>query len=444
MASAPPDPRLVRGRLDKKGRLITADSELEALQAEAGSALGRTLALPQIAAVAELSRKLGIPVARPAIAASDHHDLELWVRATPEGDEVDLAIEGWTERPPAAPRLASLLGGASQAESSEPQYEWTADEELRVISLSPELADYLAVELSETSGQPLTRLVRLEEDEAGEMPLISALAARRGFNGQRARTRSDEGRSIILSGEVVAGADGSFAGFQGTAQIDEEIQTISEPERTAAFDHALNEALRSPLDRIIESAERIVERADGPLRSDYANYGNDIATAARHLLSVIQAMNEDPAQGQAAIDLTAVAAEAVVMVEAPAEEREITIRLEADESLPARGEERAVIQILVNLIINAIRHSPEKGLVTMRFGRTEGTASVTVSDEGPGIDPADQQRIFERFERAGEQSGGTGLGLAISRRLARSMGGDVTLESAPDAGAHFTLTLPSV
>ena len=444
MASAPPDPRLVRGRLDKKGRLITADSELEALQAEAGSALGRTLALPQIAAVAELSRKLGIPVARPAIAASNDHDLELWVRATPEGDEVDLAIEGWTERPPAAPRLASLLGGASQAESSEPQYEWTADEELRVISLSPELADYLAVELSETSGQPLTRLVRLEEDEAGEMPLISALAARRGFSGQRARTRSDEGRSIILSGEVVAGADGSFAGFQGTAQIDEEIQTISEPERTAAFDHALNEALRSPLDRIIESAERIVERADGPLRSDYANYGNDIATAARHLLSVIQAMNEDPAQGQAAIDLTAVAAEAVVMVEAPAEEREITIRLEADESLPARGEERAVIQILVNLIINAIRHSPEKGLVTMRFGRTEGTASVTVSDEGPGIDPADQQRIFERFERAGEQSGGTGLGLAISRRLARSMGGDVTLESAPDAGAHFTLTLPSV
>ena len=444
MASVPSEPRLVKGRLDKKGRLIAADSELESLQVEAGSAIGRMFALPQIAAVAELSRKLGIPVARPAIAASNDHDLQLWVRATPEGDEVVLAIEGWSKRPPVAPRLASLLGGASQAESSEPQYEWAADEELRVISLSPELADYLAVELSETAGQPLTRLVRLEEDEAGEMPLISALAARRAFTDQRARSRTDEGRSILLSGEVVSGADGSFAGFQGTAQIDEDVQSISEPERTAAFDHALDEALRSPLDRIIESAERIVERADGPLRSDYANYGNDIATAARHLLSVIQAMNEDPAQGQATIDLAAVAAEAVVMIEAPAEERGITITLDpVEEALPARGEERAVIQILVNLIINAIRHSPEKGLVTMTFGRTEGTSSVTVSDQGPGIDPADQQRIFERFERAGEQSGGTGLGLAISRRLARSMGGDVTLESAPDAGAHFTLTLPS-
>jgi signal transduction histidine kinase len=56
---------------------------------------------------------------------------------------------------------------------------------------------------------------------------------------------------------------------------------------------------------------------------------------------------------------------------------------------------------------------------------------------------ADHQRIFERFERAHVKEGGTGLGLAISRRLARSMGGDVTLDSAPGQGARFTLTLPS-
>ena len=442
MASAPSDRPPVLGRLDGKGRLIAADSELEALQKEAGSSLGQMLALPQVAAVAHLARKLGIPVARPAIAAASDHDLELWVRASPEGDEVALAIEGWTRRAPAAPRLASLLGGTSQAESSQPRHEWAADEELRVISLSEDLAEYLAIELSETAGQPLTRIVRLEEDEAGEMPLISALASRRAFTGQRARSRTDDSRSILLNGEVVAGADGSFAGFQGTAEVGETVKAVSEPERTAAFDLALDEALRSPLDRIIESAERIVERSDGPLRSDYANYGNDIAAAARHLLSVIRSMSEHPAQEQATIDLTAVAAEAVVMLDATAEEREVTITLEVQNPLPARGEERAVIQILVNLIVNAIRHSPEKGTVTLNFGQTEGTASVTVSDKGPGIDPADQQRIFERFERAGKE-GGTGLGLAISRRLARSMGGDVTLECAPEAGAHFTLTLPT-
>ena len=97
--------------------------------------------------------------------------------------------------------------------------------------------------------------------------------------------------------------------------------------------------------------------------------------------------------------------------------------------------------MLVNLIGNGA--SLPIGDRSPALSRTAGTASVSVSDEGPGIDAADQQRIFERFERADSGEGGTGLGLAISRRLARSMGGDVTLESAPNAGARFTLTLPS-
>jgi len=137
------------------------------------------------------------------------------------------------------------------------------------------------------------------------------------------------------------------------------------------------------------------------------------------------------------------AGEAVVMLDSSAEERGITLDVDAHDALPASGEERAVIQILVNLIGNAVRHSPEGGTVTLAFAETAGTASVTVSDQGSGIDPADQQRIFERFERADTKAGGTGLGLAISRRLARSMGGDVTLESVPGEGARFTLTLPA-
>ena len=443
MASVPSEPKPVLGRVDKAGRLISADPELEALQREAGSGIGKALALPQIAAIAELARKLGIPVARPAIAASLDQDIELWVRAVPEGDEVALALEGWTARAPAGPRLASLLGRSGDTEASASRYEWAADEELRLISLSGDLAEHLGVDLAEAAGQPLTKVFKLEEDEAGEMPLISALAARRTFTGQRARSRNDETRTVLLRGDVVAAADGSFAGFRGSAETEAVASLGGNSPRSAAFDAALDEALRSPLDRIIESAERIVERADGPLRSDYASYGNDIAAAARHLLSVIRSMSEDPAHGQKAIDLAALTGEAVVMLEASAEDRRVTIEFAPAQPLPASGEERAVIQILVNLIGNAVRHSPDGGTVRLEFARTSGTASVAVSDEGTGIEPADQQRIFERFERADHEGGGTGLGLAISRRLARSMGGDVTLESAPGTGARFTLTLPS-
>ena len=441
MASVPSEPRPILGRVDKDGRLVAADAELEALQRQAGSSIGQRLALPQVAAVTQLARKLGISVTRPAVAASADHDIEMWVEATPDGDEVALSLQGWTERPPGGPRLAALLGGTSQADSADSHNEWVADEELRLISLSPELAEHLGVDVAEVAGQPLTRAVRLLENDDGEMPLIAALAGRRAFTGQNACSRSDETRRLTLDGEVVAATDGSFAGFRGKAVLERPADRNSAA-RTD-FDEALEEVLRSPIDRIIDSAERIMERADGPLRSDYASYGNDIAAAARHLLSVVRSMSEDPIHGQRTIDLSALASEAVVLLESRAEDRNVTIETQATGALLASGQEPAIIQILVNLIGNAVRHSPEGGTVRLAFDRTPGTASVTVSDEGPGIDPADQQRIFERFERVETKEGGTGLGLAISRRLARSMGGDVTLESTPDAGARFTLTLPS-
>jgi signal transduction histidine kinase len=237
--------------------------------------------------------------------------------------------------------------------------------------------------------------------------------------------------------------DGSFDGFSGRAMLAGEQAPPPPPSARLTIDAALDEALRSPLDRIIECAERIAERGDGPLRSDYAAYAGDISAAARHLLSVIHSMSEQPASEQRSLDLAGIAKEAVVLVEASAEARGVTITLEASRRLRASGEERAVIQILVNLIGNAVRHSPPGGTVTIRFTRVAATVCVIVADEGPGIAPADQQRIFERFERASSDPGGTGLGLAISRRLARSMGGDITVESSPPSGARFTLALPA-
>ena len=155
-------------------------------------------------------------------------------------------------------------------------------------------------------------------------------------------------------------------------------------------------------------------------------------------------MSDDTSQGQQIIDLAALSAEAVVMVESAAENRAVKVEMEESDPLLASGQERAVIQIIVNLLVNAIRYSPKGKIVRLAFGGTDGTASITVSDEGSGVAADDQQRIFERFERAHNREEGAGLGLAISRRLARSMGGDVTLDSAPGEGARFTLTLPRV
>ena len=155
-------------------------------------------------------------------------------------------------------------------------------------------------------------------------------------------------------------------------------------------------------------------------------------------------MTEQEAEGAARVDLAKAANEAVALVQSRAEEQSVTIEtIGAGESVMAGGEERGTVQILVNLLGNAVRHSPSGGSIALIIERRGEMVSATVADEGPGIAEADQQRIFERYERVGDAPGGIGLGLAISRRLARSMGGDIELQSAPGEGARFTLVLPS-
>ena len=439
MASAPDTPAPVLGRVDSVGRLVEADPMLAELQVQAGSEVGSKLALPQLAAVARLVRKLGISVSRPAVVAARDRDVEMWVRAEPEGEEVLLFIEKWKDRPPAPSRLEvsasddDLIGKA-------PRNSWATDAELRFTSVSAELAQLMGVDSGEAIGQPLTRFLRLEEGEDGAMPLLSGLAARAAFAGQNAASRSGNQR-VVLGGEPIHNDDGGFTGFRGRALADHVAVPEAANEGAATIDPALDQALRSPLARIIEAAEGIVDRADGPLRSDYASYAGDIAAAARHLLSVIRSMVDQPPEPTAVVDLAALAGEAIALVQPQADERSVTLVMRGEAAIPVHGERRGVIQILVNLLGNAIRHSPEAGSVTLELGRTVTMGEASIADEGRGIAPADQERIFEKFERL-ENGGGAGLGLAIARRLARSMGGEISLLSAPGEGARFTLSLP--
>ncbi len=93
------EPKPVLGRVDADGRLVSADPALLALHRRAGGREGGVLAVPQIAALARLARRLGIAISRAAIAADGERDLDLWVRAEPVGSDVVLSITGWTRRP---------------------------------------------------------------------------------------------------------------------------------------------------------------------------------------------------------------------------------------------------------------------------------------------------------------------------------------------------------
>lgn len=211
-------------------------------------------------------------------------------------------------------------------------------------------------------------------------------------------------------------------------------------------------ALRQPISRIIANAETIRSRLAGPLGEAYGNYAADIAEAGRHLLGLVDDLADldaVEAPGFAPIpdhiDLADCARRAAGILSVRARERGIVVVVPDDGiQVPAIGEFRRVLQVLLNLLSNAIRYTPAHGTVELACGIERGQAWLAVQDRGEGLTADQAARVFDKFERLGRKGdGGSGLGLYISRRLARAMAGDLAVESTPGMGARFVLTLPA-
>jgi signal transduction histidine kinase len=119
----------------------------------------------------------------------------------------------------------------------------------------------------------------------------------------------------------------------------------------------------------------------------------------------------------------------------------------APDDLPTVNADRARLeQVLGNLIRNALRYTPEGGLVAVEAAPRDGLVEVIVEDTGPGIPAEDLPHVFERFYRGdasrARDGGGAGLGLAIVRELIEAMGGTVSVHSTPGEGSRFSFTLP--
>lgn len=135
-------------------------------------------------------------------------------------------------------------------------------------------------------------------------------------------------------------------------------------------------------------------------------------------------------------------------LEPVAADREIALRADVKVGLPAvEGDPDRLRQVLVNLITNALQHTPRGGRVTVSAAAQGAAVQIRVSDTGPGIAPEDLPHIFDRFYRADKSrsraSGGSGLGLAIVRSLVELHGGAVTVDAKPGEGASFTVSLPA-
>jgi signal transduction histidine kinase len=147
---------------------------------------------------------------------------------------------------------------------------------------------------------------------------------------------------------------------------------------------------------------------------------------------------------RASVDLARLASETAGGVAILAEERGVRLCVEAPQETRVLGDTGRLRQVLLILLDNALKYTPDGGGITVRVARQGGQARLEVRDSGPGIASADLPHLFERFYRADKarSSGGTGLGLAIGRWIAEAHGGRITAANAPDRGAIFTVMLP--
>jgi signal transduction histidine kinase len=215
----------------------------------------------------------------------------------------------------------------------------------------------------------------------------------------------------------------------------------------------MSHELRTPLNAIIGFSEALTEHMFGDLNEKQDEYLRDIYASGQHLLSLINDILDlsKIEAGRMELELTdfdlpATIDAVLTLVRERAGRRGITLTQAIDERVGLiRADERKVKQVLLNLLSNALKFTPEGGRVDVRAAVNEGLVEVSVADTGVGIAPADQDAVFEEFRQVGTASKkveGTGLGLALSRKFIELHGGRIWVRSQPGQGATFTFTLP--
>lgn len=229
----------------------------------------------------------------------------------------------------------------------------------------------------------------------------------------------------------------------------------------AEFLAHLSHELRTPLNSVGGYAALLRDGIRGELTPAQNEYLDRILRSQRHMQRLIDGiMNFATLElGRLALDVSVVSVEQLLaatddLVAPQLREKALTYRrASAESALTCRADRQKAVQILVNLVSNAVKFTDVGGTVEIAIERSRNALDLTVIDSGPGIAEDQLHRVFDPFVRlpppppAPDSPGasatiGTGLGLTISRDLARAMGGELTVESTPGHGSRFTLSLP--
>ena len=220
------------------------------------------------------------------------------------------------------------------------------------------------------------------------------------------------------------------------------------------FLSTMSHELRTPLNAVLGFSDLLADERYGPLNDRQRRYIDHIHTGGKHLLELISDILDLSKIEAGRMELTredvtvASAFSEVISALYPlAEKKSQALLQQVEPNLHVHADGMRFKQVLMNLAGNAIKFTPEGGRIELAARQVDDQVRVEVRDNGPGIPPEQQQRIFEAFFRlteTGSATEGTGLGLAITARLVELHGGKLGIESQPGKGACFYFSLPLI
>ncbi|MBV8479147.1 MAG: hypothetical protein JOY72_02475 [Actinobacteria bacterium] len=252
----------------------------------------------------------------------------------------------------------------------------------------------------------------------------------------------------------IAGILGSVERARGLlAEQNEEL--IQADRLKDEFIALVSHDLRTPLTSIIGYVELALDDgSDAPLDEERRRYLEVVARSSDRLLRLVDDLllaarlqSGRFALNVAETDLQKVAEEVLDEMHGRAERKGVSLFIACDGPMIVEGDRRRLMQLLDNLLSNAIKFTPQGGRVELRVERALGGAALEVLDTGVGIEPGDEERIFDRFYRSAssvtEHVQGTGLGLFIARAIAERHGGSLVARRRENGGSAFRVELPA-
>lgn len=263
--------------------------------------------------------------------------------------------------------------------------------------------------------------------------------------GSEKFTAEDEYLATLLAAKIAAAIENARL-HEESARLLEEVQHLHRlRERFFAM---VNHELRNSLAAVYGWAEMLTRKKDPQTVPRAAFEVLDSAEQAIALINDLldlSRLDEDRLKPVIReVDCGGAARHAMARVTPVAQTKQVTLDLELEAGMPpCRTDPHRVEQILINLLGNAIRHTPAGSTVRVRVDSRESLAEFFIEDEGPGVQEPDLERIFDIYmTKAGDEGQGSGLGLPLSRRLARLLGGELRTVARPGEGGCFVLELP--